>query len=111
MRASLLAAGVTVAPSSLGAGTAAAQPPRFVVTDVGDLGGGEPVAASINAHGQVAAMSSLPHRAPAGSGDERRAFLWEDGVVVELLSLPGTRFGFAPGINDLAFVQQDVRCP
>jgi probable HAF family extracellular repeat protein len=104
MRASLVAGGIAVVLSTVGARVAVAQAPRYVATDLGDLGGGEAVAASINDSGQVAGTSWLPGHTPGGACGERRAFLWENGVIAALPSLPGTRFGFATDINDLGDV-------
>jgi probable HAF family extracellular repeat protein len=102
MRASLLAGSFAVIVSFQGADVGLAQtaPPRYVVTDVGDLGGGEAIASAINSSGQVVGFSYLAGHTMANTCDERRAFLYENGVVSELPSLPGTRFASASGIND-----------
>ena len=102
MRASLLAGSFAVVVSFQSADVVLAQtaPPRYVVTEVGDLGGGEAVASAINSSGQVVGFSYLAGHTLGSTCDERRAFLYENGVVSELPSLPGTRFASASGIND-----------
>ena len=94
MHPQVLARGFVVAVSTLGAADALAQanPPRYVVTDVGDLGGGETMAASINSSGQIVGTSYLAGHTMGNTCDERRAFLYENGAMSELPSLPGTRF-------------------
>ncbi len=99
MRPSHLAASV-VALSLVAAGSASAQSaPRYLVTDLGDLGGGEASATAINSAGQVVGNSYLAGHTPGNTCDEKRAFLWDMGVMRELPSLPGTRFGYATAIN------------
>lgn len=83
-------------------GSAAAQGtvPRYIATDVGDLGGGEARATSINASGQVVGFSYLAGYILGDLCAERHAFLYEDGAMAALPSLPGTRLAFATEIND-----------
>jgi probable HAF family extracellular repeat protein len=102
MRFSVLAGSIAVVVSTLGTVGALAQsnPPRYAVTDLGDLGGGEAVASSINSSGQVVGTSYLAGHTVGNFCDERRAFLYEKGVMSELPSLPGTRFASASRIND-----------
>jgi len=101
MRHSILAVSV-VAVLLLGNGVAFGQanPPRYNVTDLGDLGGGEAYASAINSSGQVIGTSYLPGHSLGGSCDERRAFVYQNGVISELPSLPGTRLALASGINE-----------
>src|SRR5882724_9170141 len=69
------------------AGPAAAQ--YSSVTDLGDLGGGASVAASINARGQVAGASLREDSTQGG-------FIWQDGVMTDL----GGGTSIALGINE-----------
>ena len=89
--------GLSVLWGSLAFGQA--NPPRYVVTDVGDLGGGEAYAFAINSSGQIAGYSYLAGHSLGSSCDERRGFLYQNGVMSELPSLAGTRFATASGIN------------
>lgn len=116
-----LVAGCTVAVLLwLQTGPAAAQGsvPRFVVTDLGDLGGGEARATSINASGQIVGSSYLPGQVLGDRCAERAAFLYEDGVMKALPSLRGTRVAIASEINDQGDVAgtnyvyvEDPGCP
>jgi probable HAF family extracellular repeat protein len=87
---------------ALQTGTAAAQGtvPRYIAADLGDLGGGEARATSINAAGQVVGFSYLASYILGDGCAERRAFLYVDGVMTALPSLPGTRFAVSGEIND-----------
>lgn len=62
------------------------------MTDLGTLGGGHSYATAINNHGQVVGYT-------VGSDDGDHAFLWEDGVMVQLPSLGGDWSG-ATDITD-----------
>jgi len=74
--------------------------PRYHVTDLGDLGGVESVATSINSSGQIVGVSYLAGHTMSNSCDERRAFLYANDSMVELASLPGTRFASVSAISD-----------
>ena len=102
MRMSLVVGSIAVAVSTQGAAGALAQAnaPRYVVTDVGDLGGGETIASSINSSGQIVGTSYLAGHALGNACDERRGFQYENGVMSELPSLPGTKFAVASRVND-----------
>lgn len=91
----------TIVLLSLSAAASPQDPPRYAVTDLGDLGGGESIASSVNESGQIVGSSWLSGHTPGNACDERRAFLYEDGVMTELPSLPGTRYSTASAINDL----------
>jgi probable HAF family extracellular repeat protein len=88
--------------SALQTGTAVAQGsiPRYVATDLGDLGGGEARAMSVNASGQIVGFSYLSGYTAGDRCAERAAFLYENGIMTALPSLPGTRIAFASDIND-----------
>lgn len=78
---------------------ASAQAARFVVTDLGSLGGGTSQAFGINSSGQVVGSSIV-------DGVER-AFIWQRGSgMTDLGSLGGAanQFAIAYGINDLGQV-------
>jgi len=80
-----------------GAGDAcdtAAQQVMYDITDLGTLGGTISVAYGINASGQVAGFSYFAN----GSGP--RAFLWQNGVMTDLGTLPGGSISQGLGIND-----------
>jgi probable HAF family extracellular repeat protein len=91
---------LTAALAVLVVADAHGQTPRYVVTDLGDFGGGESIASAINTAGQVVGTSWLPGRTPGARCDENRPFLYQNGVLSPLPTLPGTRFGYASGIND-----------
>ena len=74
----------------LSAGLATAQ---YSAVDLGTLGGVFSVAHDINKRGQIVGRASLP------SG-EQHAFLWENGAMQDLGTLPGGHFSEAFGIND-----------
>ncbi len=102
MRHSILIISVLFSVSGLFAANAFSQsdPPRYSVTDLGDLGGGEAVASAINSSGQIVGFSYLAGHTLNGSCDERRGFLYADGSLEELVSLPGTKFASASAISD-----------
>ena len=64
----------------------------YTAIDLGSLGGTFNIAYDINEVGQIVGISSL-------STGERRAFLWEDGVMEDLGTLGGTE-AYAFGINN-----------
>jgi probable HAF family extracellular repeat protein len=82
---------IVIAAALLFPSTAAAQ---YTVTDHGSLGGGFSFAHDVNSRGQVVGRASLV------SGHQH-AFLWEDGVMRDLGTLPGGSFSEAFAINDL----------
>jgi probable HAF family extracellular repeat protein len=66
----------------------------YAVTDLGTLGGTYSYANGINSLGQIVGFSYMP-------GDNAsHAFLWQNGVMTDLGTLPGGSNSFAYGIND-----------
>jgi probable HAF family extracellular repeat protein len=57
---------------------AQAQTQTYTITDLGTLGGSSSIATGLNDRGQVVGSSTI------GSGLEEHAFLWEDGMMVDL---------------------------
>jgi probable HAF family extracellular repeat protein len=70
---------------------------RWVTTDLGTLGGPSSYAAAINQRGQVVGYS--PVVTPDGRL-RRHAFLWENGKMRDLGTLPGNRYSEATDINE-----------
>ncbi len=69
------------------------SPAGSVTTDLGTLGGKESGASAINESGQVVGWSLT------GSGDER-AYVWEDGKMHDLGTLPKGQRSYAEDINE-----------
>src|SRR5260370_37084392 len=65
----------------------------FTIKDLGTLGGNRSFAFGINNRGQIVGESITA----SGSG---HAFLFENGAMVDLGTLPGGSFSKASGIND-----------
>jgi probable HAF family extracellular repeat protein len=66
---------------------------RGAVHDLGTLGGNSSSASGINDRGQIVGFSTT------ASGDFH-AFLYENGVMTDLGTLPGSNFSVANGINN-----------
>src|ERR1700724_1542956 len=81
----------SIAASSLLAGFAIAEPPRYTVTDLGTLGGTFSIPFGINNAGRVAGGATLP-------GGNLHPFLWHDGHMTDLGTLGGPN-GDAGGPN------------
>jgi probable HAF family extracellular repeat protein len=64
------------------------------MTDLGTFGGLSSVAKDVNDRGQVVGWSGI-----VPGADERRAFLWQGGRLINLGTLPGTRCSTADAIN------------
>ena len=84
---------VLVSVTLLGLPSPSAAASTYTAVDLGTLGGVFSVAHDINKRGQVVGRASLP------SG-QQHAFLWEDGVMRDLGTLPGGNSSEAYGIND-----------
>jgi len=67
---------------------------RYTITDLGTLGGTESRAASINNRGQVVGISHTPDNSAI------HAFIWSNGMMTDLGTLPGEAHSFAYGINE-----------
>lgn len=91
-------AGVTLLGSSLAAGD---SPYTFV--DLGTLGGPESVAMGLNDSRQVVGWSSIPDCTVNGHPC-RRAFFWDQGVMIDLGVLPGDEESVARAINDAGMI-------
>src|SRR5215469_401140 len=85
-----VAAGVPAA--AVAAAPASAATTTYTITDLGSLGGGVTDATAINAAGQVTGDSTLN---VGGS----RAFLWRNGKMTDLGTLPGGDFSKGREIN------------
>lgn len=64
-----------------------------VVTELGSVGGGSSLPYAINANGDVAGFSSLPDNVTP------RAFLYTNGAMVDLGTLPGNTYAIAHAVN------------
>jgi probable HAF family extracellular repeat protein len=80
------------------AGSAGLTQARWVVTDLGTLGGKESVAVASNDRGQVIGWSETGRKAKDGWW-ETRAFLWQGGKILDL-GFEGARFGGPMAINN-----------
>ena len=79
-----------------GEATAQGAAPTYVYVDLGTLPGGSypgSTAFGINNHNHAVGMSSTPGRRVHG-------FLWQNGTMQDLSSLPGADFSIASAIND-----------
>jgi probable HAF family extracellular repeat protein len=112
-RVTLLLAGFTllasVASASSAGGTQAEA--RWVITDLGTLGGPESEAAAINEHGQVVGWGDTTASDVLGD-PVPHAFLWQQGKLTDLGALGSLSESHAPkshasGINDRGQVVGD----
>jgi probable HAF family extracellular repeat protein len=76
----------------------AQAPPEYLVTDLGRLGGSMSFGFGVNNLGQVAGQSDLP-----GDGQDR-AFLYSNGIMQDLGTLPGDFLSLGRAVNDLGQV-------
>jgi probable HAF family extracellular repeat protein len=76
-----------------GAASVVRAPIRYEISDLGTFGGPTSVALGINENGQVVGSADLPT-------GQRRAYIWEDGVMTELSPLPGFPVSEAWDINN-----------
>ncbi len=71
--------------------------PRYQIMDLGTLGGSASAAWGLNDLGQVVGWSDL-------ADDSRHAFLYSDGAMQDLGTLPGGTHSYATSINDFGTV-------
>lgn len=96
--AAAVAASIVVVLGVPGAGGAAgSMQARWVITDLGTLGGKESSAAAINERGQVVGKSDT-RASPKGGKAIGHAVLWQNGKMRDLGSLAGS--SWANDIND-----------
>lgn len=90
-----------VAGSLIAALSTAPVGAQWALTDLGDLPGGGPQSAAyaINNRSQVVGWSS-GNGLIAGVVPGPKAFLWQNGSMINLGTPPGTSFSYARGIND-----------
>jgi probable HAF family extracellular repeat protein len=93
MRRTMLLACVAAVGVALVSGASGSVRARWVIRDLGTLGGRQSVVAGINGRGQVVGWSTT-------AGGLRHAFLWEKGRMRDLGALPGDRYSEAVAIND-----------
>jgi len=67
---------------------------RYTITNLGTLGGTTSLAWAINEDGHVAGGATLP------GGPANHAYLWQDGVMTDLGTLPGSVESIATDVND-----------
>ncbi len=67
--------------------------PRFAVTDLGTIGSWSTYGIALNNKGHVAGYEDN------GTG-QGHGFLWRNGIITALGSLPGTSYSYGLGIND-----------
>lgn len=85
---------------SHGWSSARAQTVNYSITDLSTLGGTSSTACGVNDRGQITGKSALP------SG-QLHAFLWQDGVMTDLGTLPNLQFSEARAINNRGQVVGD----
>jgi probable HAF family extracellular repeat protein len=67
---------------------------QYTVTDLGTLGGDDTFVIAINSSGQITGSSSIQGSSPA------HPFLWQNGVMQDLGTLPGFPACYATAINE-----------
>ncbi len=76
---------------------AQSSPGPYTLTDLGTLGGLSAQANDMNEHGQITGYATL-------SSNQSRAFLWDDGQMTHLGTLPGGSTSVGMGINGFGHV-------
>ena len=98
MRRTMLLVGAVVVAVVLVAaasGSAGSVQARWVIRDLGTLGGSQSHASDVNERGQVVGSSSV-----RGGINPVHAFLWQDGKLTDLGTLPEGQASDAVDIND-----------
>ncbi len=72
-------------------------PPSYLIIDLGTLGGPNSVGLGINNQGQVVGGADTPD-------GYRHAFLWHQGQMTDLSTLPGDRWSEAYDVNNIGYV-------
>jgi probable HAF family extracellular repeat protein len=65
----------------------------YTAVDLGTLGGGFSIANAVNNRGEVVGRSAIPN-------GPQHAFIWQDGVMTDLGTLPGGNYSEAFAINN-----------
>lgn len=85
---------------SQGWSSAQGQTVSYSITDLGTLGGASSTACGINDLGQVVGKSAIVT-------GQLRAFLWQNGIITDLGTLPGLSFSEARAVNNRGQVVGD----
>lgn len=93
----IIRGGLAVCALLILSGSAVTSGPLYNIIDLGTLGGLTSVALGINNLGQVAGGADL-------ANGKRHAFLWQNGTMTDLGTLPGANYSEAWDINNLGVV-------
>ena len=93
----IIRGGLAICALLVVSGSAVTSGPLYTITDLGTLGGSTSVALGINSLGQVVGGADL-------ATGFRHAFLWQNGTMTDLGTLPGANFSEAWDINNLGMV-------
>ncbi len=94
----LIIFGSALAALSLFTLAATAQSPTYTIRDLGALRGGSAVPRMLNASGVTVGRSGEPH------GEDTRAFVFSNGKLTGLGTLPGGDYSAAFGVNNVSQV-------